>query len=197
MSIKNAFLNKKCRSSFLACIKLDRSPGRCLIFTLICLFLEYCLRGFSTDEFSQISWWLAITGLSMIAESDIQRNDKLIKEGSPSYAVFVTLKLIALTQIAVLSFELSEIFQSATFDLSAPVFALTSLRLTFWIICVFHSSYECPIYASATLLIQFWQQGNSIQSVELALQLLPAAIYIYPAALSSHPFQRYIHEKED
>ena len=41
-----------------------------------------------------------------------QRNDKLIREGSSSYAVFVTLKLIALTQVA--GNLLSSLFFSST-----------------------------------------------------------------------------------
>ncbi|CAG5077975.1 Oidioi.mRNA.OKI2018_I69.PAR.g8858.t1.cds [Oikopleura dioica] len=160
---------------------------------------EHCFRGFSTDAFSQVSWWLSISGLSMVAESDIKRNNNLIREGSPSYAVFVSLKLISLTQVAVLSYELSELLQSVGLEnlTSNTVFALTFLRLTFWVICVFHSSYECPLYASAVLLIQFWHQRISYQNIQLALKLIPAAIYLYPAALSAYPFQRFIHEKED
>lgn len=57
--------------------KFDRSPGRSLISILLCLFLEHCFRGFSTgkfspkkkhfqlnslDAFSQVSWWLSISG---------------------------------------------------------------------------------------------------------------------------------------
>ena len=41
-----------------------------------------------------------------------QRNDKLIREGSPSYAVFVTMKVIALTQVA--GNLLSSLFFSST-----------------------------------------------------------------------------------
>jgi len=134
-----------------------------------------------------------ISILAFVADNNIKSNNGAVVEGTPSYGIFIVLKVVPLLVSSVFVYRFANMLGGGSGD-NAEL-SLLSLISLFWVISFFHIGYECPIYALIGGILLGWFKNDLWKpqfSAEMQFLVLPMITYIYAAGLSSHPFKKHV-----
>lgn len=141
-----------------------------------------------------------ISILTFIAAINIKENGDFIIEGTPSYGIYIALKLIPLAVISIFIHRFGVMAKSDGWELT-PNMSFTSLIILFWVYAFFHRGYECPIYALFACLVLGWYNDDLVWDLsskyagDINFLFLGMITYLYSASLTSYPFKK--HQKNE